>query len=209
MKWKEIFPLPIVAALIIGMASIFGVLIAIDSSKQELIKTLEAQEQRDKTRRDEEIQGVLHAIYEELYVVNEILTSDDMISSWTLFEKEKTFFRRMMGFSQDYLLIYNSNAHIIGQIKNLELRRQIVWTYMMLRLCLETYLHNDEFLIRIMEARGNEKPEVIHQVDHLLRITTPPLKELHDLSVRHIKELLGMLERELTLPNNQGSRSCQ
>ena len=206
MKWKNVFPLPIVAALIVTASSLVGVLVGVDHSSKNIITTIKAQEDLDRIRQKEQVEAVLQAIYEELSVINKILEPTYYIDSWKAYEEEKTFYKNIVPISSDYFLIYTSNVDLVGQIENPELRRKIVHTYTLLQSCVDTYTMNNKFLGLYIEIKINDdEAKLPDELDHLLRDIAPKLKQAHILCKRSVEKLLKMLEKELSQPNNQKS----
>ncbi len=206
MKWKNVFPLPIVAALIVAASSLVGVLIGVDHSSKNIITTIKAQEDLGRIRQKEQVEAVLQAIYEELSVINKIFQPTDSMDSWRAYEEEKTFYKEIFPISQDYLLIYTSNVNLVGKIENAELRRKIVHTYAALQSCINVYMINNKFLDLYIETKSNdEESKLPDELDHLLRDIAPKLKRAHDISKQFVKELLKILEKELSQPNNQSA----
>ena len=173
----ETFITSIVVPLI---ASGIGGFIAIYSSDRSVSQTLTAQEQRDKDRQEEIIQGVVQAIYAELNICYNVLNSQAVVATWEKFkekeeldkirEKDKdteyiSYYVSHFPVPEDYLVIYRSNANVIGQIdKSLALPRQIVSNYMLLQAIMGHFSINNTFLI---QHRKTGDQEVLYELQGL------------------------------------------
>ena len=188
----ETFIPPAISGLIVGIFALLGVFLS-----------HMAQSQRDKKRQKEIIQGVLHAIYEELDSIHEELNSASIEHSWREFEEKKiTFYFSVFPVPQNYSIIYSSNANLIGQIKNSDLRREIVKTYNLLETLMETYRENNKVVNQYTEALNTGKSQLTSSLCLQLETIAPGLRHTHKLFRKSTEGLFKMLEEELFQANN-------
>ena len=130
-------------------------------SLKSVDKALEGQKELNKEDQRKIILGVLQAVYEEIYALQNQL-NEVAESYWEEFEERRkngtgAIFSCRLSVSQDYLAIYRSNANLIGQIEPEELRRQIVKVYTALQALIEQYRLNTMLLNECREAVANFK----------------------------------------------------
>ena len=184
------------------------------ATKESVEDTFRNQRQLDKDRQEEIIQGVLHAIYEELDVVYRQLNAPQLKEAWEKFE-DKEFWKGLPSFtgqdkpvffgafptSVDFLIVYRSNASLIGQVENSELRSEIVRNYTFLQILLQSYERNRECFSQCLEAYDKDERNFANRLRSDLQKIAPILKENHDSVNESILELLKTLEEELSIPN--------
>ena len=151
-----------------------------NASREGVRETLKAQEIRDKERQQQVILGVLEAIHQELYVIFHKLYSPKIEDNWKKFEnKEESFYCYYTPVPEDYLTIFRSNANIIGQINNSELRFKIVNTYMYLQVLLYRYEKNNKLLDQYLEVPIRD-PQLYARIVNQLEMIAPVLREEHN-----------------------------
>ena len=173
-----------------------------EASRESVRETLEGQERRDKDRQQEIIQGVLQAIYEELNAIYNQLNS-------VSFDEEYSVHYDAFAVTQDYSIIYRSNANLIGQIKNSDLRRGVVKTYKTLDVLMEVYKTNNRLLLQWQEAGNTGKRGLAITFHSKLQDIGPELRETHNSSKKSTKEVLDLIERELFQDKKWDFGSCQ
>ena len=180
-------------------SSIIGGLIAGILAIAAVFLTLQGQRQHDNDRQQEIIRGVLQAIYEELNEIYNQLNSLPVIACWEdLTSGEFDYYRHVFPISQDYPIIYRSNANLIGQIKNSNLRREIVKIYKSLDVLMETYQLNNRLINEYEETKNTGTAKLILSVHRQLMAVAPRLLYTQDLFKKSVKKLLDMLKKELT-----------
>ena len=168
--------------------------------------TLRGQRQRDKDRQQEIIQGVKHAMYEELKEIYNQLDSLAIENSWKEFDEKKyLYYNTICTFSEDYSIIFRSNANLIGQIESLDLRREIVRNYKALDILMQEYKKNNSLLNQRKIASKTGQQELASELYFELQIVASGLRELHNSSKKSIKKLLDMLKKELPELTNEDS----
>ena len=187
----ETFIPPAISGLIVGIFALIGVFLSYI-----------VQNRRDRDRQQEIIHGVQQAIYEELNSIYEELNSPSIEHSWKEFEEKKvTFYYNVLPVSQNYSIIYSSNANLIGQIKNSDLRREIVKTYNLLEDLMETYRENNKVVNQYTEALNTGKTQLTSSLYLQLRTIAPGLRYTHKLFRKSTEDLSKMLEEELSQTN--------
>ena len=150
------------------------------------------------------INGVLQAINVELKEIYRQLNSSSMKKAWKEFEEiekgdERKYFRMIFPVSQDYLTIYRSNANLIGQIKNSDLRQKIVRDYTSLHMLLEMYKLNNRILIQYREVRNKGQSGLANELRLQLQGIAPALKSnQNSLNEKLTEDLFKILEREIS-----------
>lgn len=180
-------------------SSVIGGLIAGGFAILAVYVAFGKQNERDEKRQQEIIQGVLQAFYEELGEVWDQyveMTGD----FWEKFQKGKgeVLYLRI-SVSPDYLVIYRSNANLIGQIKDSELRRKIVRVYALLQSLVECYKINSDLVAQREKAIFDKNQELVDDTYIQLQSYALKLKEDHDRFRGLIEDLFKMLEKELSL----------
>lgn len=157
----------------------------------------------DEIRQHQKIRSFLRGIYEELNEVYNQLNSFSVKNPWKEFDEEIShFYRNVFQVPPDYSIIYRSDANLIGRIENSDLRRKIVKTYGLLETLMEAYKTNTRLVTQFEQARyGGEGDSSSFYVQ--LRLVAPMLREKRDLFDESAKELLNMLEKELSKSNER------
>ncbi|MDE0291705.1 MAG: hypothetical protein OXK19_04200 [Candidatus Dadabacteria bacterium] len=159
--------------------------------------TLKGHRQRDKDRQEEIIRGILQAIYEELKAMYDLLDSSAVELSWKAFENgPHPYYNFAIIFSKDYSIVFRSNANFIGQIKNSNIRHEIVKVYKVLDVIMGEYEKNTELLVRYIKADKTGQRELASELYKQLRDFAPELQEMHEFSKKSIRNFLYMLEEE-------------
>ena len=192
----------IIAALIIAGGAFFaarqGGKMAAKASRESVRETLEAQEQRDEKRQKGLVLGVLQAIEEELHVLWKLYVRE-FGASWKNFEegKEDVFYVRVL-ISQDYFTIYHSNADLIGQIPDSNLRRKIVEVYTSLKAITDNYKINSRLVDEHIKAGINGDYFSSTSSYSELKLFAPKLKAYHDELVGLMEDVFERLEEQLS-----------
>lgn len=188
MEFETLLPPTVISGLIVGIFALVGVFLS-----------HMAQNRRDKKRQKEIIQGVLQALYEELNAIyNQLNSRSEEYSMEKIDEVKDPYYYDAFTVAQDYSIIYRSNANLIGQIKSSDLRREIVKTYKALDVLMEVYKTNNRLIIQWQEAGNTGNRGLATTLFSQIRDITPELREMHNLSMKLTKELLNLLERELS-----------
>ncbi len=179
------------------VASIIGGLIAGGFAVWAVRDTLRNQRKLDKEHRCRTIKGTLEAIREELRVIGEFY-NEELGTHWKNWEKfqeyEKQEFKLRISLSQDYSIVYSSNANSLGQIPNPALRHEIVEVYTSFKVLIDYYKMNDT----LMSMDENER------ADWDVSGFTKRLRGHHYRFLNLNQKVLGTLEEELTkLSKNQ------
>jgi hypothetical protein len=94
---------------------------------------------------------VIQAIYAELISLAEIYRNE-FLEEWEKFSSGETF-STYYPITQDYFTVYNSNAFLIGQIPDDELRAAIVKAYVLAKGLIDSHLMNNRLLDDYGQAR--------------------------------------------------------
>ena len=197
----------IIGSLIIGASALLGVLI-----------TQIAQ----KWRQYNMITGVLEALYQELNLVRAQLSSDLMKEAWTRYDDKKKFWNKFeddkekfweewknskdedkaifpfyFPVSVNFSIIYRSNVNLIGEIKNLDLRRELVWHYFFLQLLVESYERNNGLFEQYKKAEFEGEKELKDKFLYELYLLAPTLKDNYELFNGLVGGLMEILEKEI------------
>lgn len=176
-----------------------------ESSKESVRETFKEQRKLDKERQQEIIQGVLEAIYLELYVISHNLYSQLAEDTWKNFDdKKERFYNSYMKIPEDHLVIFRSNANIIGQVNNAELRFKIVNTYMYLQSLLDRYRTNNRLLDQHLEL-GHKDPTLHAKIIIQLEQSAPRLKQERENFREMLNDLFGALAKEWSPTSTSGS----
>ncbi len=158
-------PHVIVSGLIIGIFALTGVLLS-------FLLTFLGQYLLNRWRNQKMIRGVVQAIYEELYTIYIQIDQIQQGDMWKELEereksdeslnkdkdpKDEPYFALHFPVPRDYLIIYRSNANLIGQInKHPMLPSEIVSIYMLLQAIMEHLSINNDLMDQ-HEKTGDEK----------------------------------------------------
>lgn len=172
------------------------------------------------------VEGVLHALNQELNSFWKQL-KEEVDFYWKIFKQGKAkHFDCRLSLSPDYITIYRSNASLIGQIGDLELRNKIVEVYMSLQALMQAYAINTKFLYEYVEVKDRHEEAVAKREDAVtkrdeveanknaieangikvlvensmrqLKIYAPQLEKEHDDFTKLIEELLETLDERLS-----------
>ena len=149
-------------------------------------------------KRRQKIKAVKQGIHDELKELKQIY-GERMGGPWKRYEENvDEVFEFQLSFSQDYFTMYHSNANLIGQIPNSNLRREIVKVYTLLKVITDFYIIYGSFLDKRGKARDEGKEDAAEKIHGQLRNATPRMKKNHDRLVLSIENLLKMLNKELS-----------
>ncbi len=193
---------------------------------------------RNKRRQSQRVLGVLEGIHAELNTIYKQLISKGTRDTLEAFKKidqkkdepsaednskgpeesELPFLAGWLRIPEDYLIVYRSNANLIGQINNSDLRREIVSTYMFLQIVMEDYKTYNTHLNSLLEKAQlalffkevgleslEKKEELIKRTADFLNLSdklkesSRKVLEDHESLTKLIKSLLKMLEEEIPL----------
>ena len=174
------------------------------ASRESVRETLEAREKRDKKRQQEIIQGVQQAIYEELKQIDIQLKEPLVKNSISdIREKRADYANFFFPVYEDCLVIYRSNANLIGQIENPpNLRREIVGVYMGLQVLMELYRINNRALAQYREVQNKGQSQLAMELHGRLKGIAPPLQARHDHFIKSAEKLFKILEEKFPHLNN-------
>jgi len=109
-------------------------------------KQVKSTRQIDRERLEEEIDGIIQAIYDEITTVYKAYEQSIGVLVEAL--KQKEIFTTYYYVTEDYFTIYNSNASVIEKISDRELRSLIVETYCKAKMLLDVFELNNNILSR-------------------------------------------------------------
>ncbi|MBD5779925.1 hypothetical protein IEN85_10535 [Pelagicoccus sp. NFK12] len=109
------------------LSAVVGGLIAGVFSILATVVTLNHQKKKRKTEEEDLIFGLLQAIYDEVDTLWSRFR--DTSGSYIGNLEPGSAFLFLVPISQDYFIVYKNNAHLIGKIKDNDLRKAIVSTY--------------------------------------------------------------------------------
>lgn len=187
MELKDIL-LHLVGPIIIGVCAIGGAYWSVS-------KTFKKQEQRDRNRQEEIIKAVLQAIYEELNVLWEAYNKELGVH-WEEFKEGEALLVRV-SLSEDYFTIYRSNANLIGQIPDSNLRVEIVKVYTYLKVLADSYKLNSILVDRYDLADSIGYTKLADNLLDQLQNYAPILKGKHDHFGGSMEGLFEILKGEL------------
>ena len=156
---------------------------------------------RDEIRRCEEVEGVLQAIHVEITVLWERYM-EAMGNRMEKLEKG-SYFPYKWDPSRDYFTIYNSNAHVIGQIEDEDLRRDIVKAYTLSKALLDSYKTNSELLVRYEKVEKDNS--LSHELHKKLVALAPLMRREHS----KIKILRKRLLEQIGKREERSEAQCQ
>jgi hypothetical protein len=186
-----------ISALIGGGCTLIGVLLAYKMS--------------EKKRRNEQsdlIKGVLQGIHDEIETLWEIYS--DRVGHIIESLQEGQGFEGYWVVTQDYFTVYTSNSHLIGQIPDVDLRKEIIATYSIAKSLIDSFRMNNELVLQFEQAvlLANETQNEKHQQVATLRrqqivVYANSLKRIHgDLKVK-VTSLLRELRKQGVLDEGQ------
>ncbi|MXZ13309.1 MAG: hypothetical protein F4Y78_04800 [Candidatus Dadabacteria bacterium] len=186
------FSLSDTSALIGGGLTILGVCIG-----------LLGQHLFEKRRQQNIVRGFLETLYEEFNALWEQINGVAE-KHWKEFEKEKKEGKKpilhlyLVSISKDDLAIYRSNANLIVQIKDSDLRRKIVEVYMSFQALIEGYKINNRLLDERIEVEGMlENEALLEQISSELHNRALDLERKHDDFRQSIEDLFKMLKKRI------------
>lgn len=181
------------------LGAAFGGLIAALSSLLAVKKQAKFTRQIDKERLDNEVEGVIQSIYDEI----ETVYGGYIQSIGRFVEELKPGGSLMVHYhvSEDYFTIFNSNAVLIGKIDNSELRSLIVNTYTKGKMLLDSFRLNNDILSRyehqsILYYKGKDEYDrdlANHESVKLVLIASK-IRERHVDALESAKRLLKCIE---------------
>ncbi len=204
--------------LIDGLITWFNELITKDATTAVIVGTITAalvgafvgafvtyvfQMASDNRRRGQRIVGVLEGICAELNTVYKQLISQYEKEKWKDFKKSSPnqydpplFFTGPLQMPKDYAIVYRSNANLIGQIKNSDLRSEIVSIYMSLQIFVNKHEEYRKQYSSFLDLKGAGMHSSLY-----VNLGESALKLIqnHKSLTRSIKSILEMLEEEVPL----------
>ncbi len=185
------------SALLGGTCTLIGVYIA-----HKLSENKRRKEQADI------IQGVLQGLHDEIETLWDIYT--DRVGKIIETLQDGQGLEGYWFVTQDYFTVYSSNSHLIGQISDVDLRKEIISTYTIAKSLIDTFRMNNELVNRLEQSAilANEtndeghKQEVIMRRQQLVNYAVG-LKKIHaDLKTR-TSSLLRKLRKHGVLNERQ------
>lgn len=136
------------------------------------------------------IRGVLQGLHDEIETLWDIYT--ERVGKIVETLPNGQGFEGYWVVSQDYFTVYSSNAHLIGQITDVDLRKEIISTYTIAKSLLDTFRMNNELVNRLEQSAllANETNKEEHKQLVLMRrqqvsLYAVGLKQIHaDLKTR-------------------------
>jgi hypothetical protein len=195
--------------LITAAISLVSVVIGgIIGGSMSLIASLKATERAYKYRlklqeqsRQEGVKNLIQAIHDEI----DILWDRYLWGAGNELEKlaEGEPFLSFYPVTQEYFIVYNANASLIGSIDNHELRKEIVTIYTKAKSLIDSYKMNNNYLERYHNLTSlfqQSKNPIFEQQASVIKILmidrVKKIKLTHDEIKQDIKTLLEMLKKE-------------
>ena len=174
-----------------------------------------ASDYRNQTQR---IVATLGGIRAELNTIYRQLTSSYAKEEWDAFidasiekglpdnlevleKSDLPFFKGCLRIPEDYLIVYRSNANLIGQIENSELQGKIVSDYMFLQITMDSY----QKYSKLLDLYYDDDNDLIKQefsftsASYQLEKSSRKLLRDHEFITKSMESLLEMLEEEISL----------
>lgn len=188
------------------LSSVIGAVIGGSFAIAAVVITLWFQNRHAKKRQQEVIQGALHAIYAELNEIYKQLDSPSVEGPWEDYERGLfPHYNSTCTFSKDYSIIFRSNANLVGQIKSLNIRSEIVKMYKALDILMDAYKLNNKLMAQRLKADNMGQTELASELYIQLQVLAPSLREVHKFFKKSVEKLLDMLMKELPQLSNQDS----
>ena len=184
------------------MAVIVGTITAaITAAIVGALATYTVQGVSDNRRQKQRILGALGGIHAELNTTCKELALQYEKENWKNFKKSDPkqyhlppFFTGPLQLPEDYAVVYRSNANLIGQIKNSDLRSKIVSTYR----SLETFKNQHKAYKTEYSSYLKEGPMYSSRAVNLGQSALELIQD-HESLTKSIKSILEMLEEEISL----------
>ncbi len=197
-------PPVVISGLIVGVLALTGVFLS-------FLLTFLGQYFLNRWRNRKMIRAVVQAICEELSISYRLLNSSSVTNTWMRFKdkeefdrtwrkdkdtKYKPYYASHFPVLEDYLIMYRSNANLIGQInKSSILPGQIVYNYMLLQAIMGHFSINNTFLVQYRKTKDGEALSE-------LRDLGPILRRECDLFNESVEKLFKMLKEEYNVENS-------
>jgi len=187
----------VIGGCIAGGFSIFAVY-QTNKHNQERLERKEAKE----------LQGLIQALHTEIKSVFEHyqVTVGEDVECCINHEMPLEFY---FPISSDYFTVYNENASLIGRIQNDELRQLLVKTYVKAKSLIDSFKMNNEQLAKyeqlcalVSETKNEFYNQKTTEHQKTLIAYSAKIKALHVEVGKHVKDLLNLLEQEIT-PNKK------
>lgn len=191
-----------------GISLVSVIIGGIIGGGMSLIASLKATERAYKYRlklqeqsRQEGVKNLIQAIHDEI----DILWDRYLWGAGNELEKlaEGEPFLSFYPVTQDYFIVYNANASMIGSIDNHELRKEIVTIYTKAKSLIDAYKMNNNYLERYHNLTSlfqRTKNPIFEQQASTIKILmidrVKKIKLTHDEIKQDIKSLLEMLKKE-------------
>ncbi len=147
------------------------------------------------------IKGVLKGIYDEIDVIWE--RYNDSIGRHVETLKDGTPFLFQFPCSQDYFNVYSSNTYMLGKIKDVDLRRQIILTYTLAKGMLDNFNMNNHLVTKYenyhrmyYETKKDCYLDISKSSLNQLTIYAAALKEGHNKLKTEVAKLIRMLHKD-------------
>ena len=186
-------------SLVVGLSSaVVGGGIAGYFSWKATTRAHEYQSKQEKDYRAQRLQNLLQALHDELETIWE--RYQRMVGVQVEALKSGEPFPYHFPIFEDYFVIYNSNAELLGEIPDSDLRKLIVVTFTSAKGLVDSYRHNN-FIIEKLEREAlifNETKAKAHETSvqyykQYLADYAGTIKEIHE----ELKENVARLDREL------------
>lgn len=165
------------------------------------------QRSRDKERDKQHIRGYLQGLHDEI----ETLWDSYMegVGSQVDASQDEQPLAIYWAVTQDYFTVYNANAHLIGQIDNVDLRKSIVSTYSKARGLIDSFRMNNELVHKLeyTQLLFQETQLPVHQTQanaHLKTLTmyAKAIRKSHQTLKESVQKLLRDLRKLGVLSEN-------
>lgn len=178
----------VVGGLIAGLFSLWAVNKQVSSTR--LI---------DKERLENEIEGIVQAICDEIETIYNAYESSGGKLVEELGERQGLLMYYYV--DEDYFTMYNSNASVIGKIKDKELRSAIVTTYNKAKMLLDSFRLNNRILSRydeliVLSYKGKDQYDMA-LADHertKLVVNAAAIKKRHNEAKESVLKLLKLVD---------------
>lgn len=206
---KNNYDRTIAAPMVTGIVSItvgiiaayFGARTALRAAQKNHENNLELQRER----RESQIRGMIQAIYAELTSIAEIYRNE-FFEEWEQFSGAEPF-STYYPITQDYFTVYNSNASLIGQIPNDELRSAIVKAYLLAKGLIDSHLMNnrllDDYALAKSRYSNNMNPQnrgLMDEIEDELKNYSSALQSSYLEANAAIGHVLNLIETSKLAP---------
>jgi hypothetical protein len=190
-----------VATLLAAVVAVIGATIAAKAayrnSARHWFQEADTQRQRARDAERERINGILHALREEILQLWLILAEDLGTQIETLDLKRKPL--PYWSYNQSYFSVFDRNAGAIGQIENDQLRTSLVRTYMFAKRLVDQYQGYTRMDLRASSNANPATTGASADTTYALHAGALTLVESYQALKKNIELLRNLLDAELEL----------